>query len=101
MNWNYLDVEYGNYINKIIGLMFIFIILLINLTASITNPLIDSWGHFGGFVVGFFFLFLLADPEQENDGLCCGHYVWRIISYIVCGFVFIFGFILLLTTKKY
>ena len=101
MNWNYLDSEYGSPTNKIYSLFFILIILLFNLSSSITNPMIDNWGHFGGFITGFFLLFLLCKPEMENDGICCGNKVWKIISYIMNGLIFIVGFILLLAVRKY
>ena len=101
MNWNYLDNEYGNSMNKIYSLMFLVIILLFNLTSSITNPLIDNWGHFGGFITGLFLLFVVTNPEMENDGICCGNKVWKIISYVICGIIFILCPILLLTVRKY
>jgi hypothetical protein len=101
MNWNYLDYEYGNYINKIYSLMFLCIMLLFNVTTSLNNPLIDNWGHFGGFITGLFLLFIVVNPEMENDGICCGNKVWKIISYFVCGIIFILLPILLFTVRKY
>ena len=77
------------------------IILLFNLSSSLANPMIDNWGHFGGFITGFFLLFLLVNPEIEDDGLCCKNNVWKLISYIMSGLIFVIGTIILFTIKKY
>jgi len=77
------------------------IILLFNLTSSISNPLIDNWGHFGGFLTGFFLLFLLCKPQMENDGVCCGNKVWKIVAYLINGIIFILGSIILFTVRNY
>lgn len=49
--------------------------------------MIDNWGHLGGFITGFFLVFVLVKPEMENDGICCGNKVWKIISYIMTALI--------------
>jgi hypothetical protein len=93
MNWNYLDTLYGP-ANKIIMVFFIFFLVLINFASQIGNSRINIWGHVGGLIVGFFAIFILLKPVQENDGVFCPYKYWFITSGVVLAGFIITGFLL-------
>ena len=84
INWNYLDRVLGT-MNKFCNLIFIIFIVLMNISYGFSNEMIDNYGHLGGLIWGFFLIFLLIKPKQENDGLGCGNNVWKIVA--ICTIV--------------
>ncbi len=59
--------------------------MLFNFSSQLANPRINIYGHLGGFMVGFFTVFILIKPVQEGDGVCCQYKYWNIISWIILG----------------
>ncbi len=92
MNWNYLDRTVGN--AKWVSLFFIIFIVFINLLLGFNNPVIDNYGHIGGLICGFFLIFIMLKPNEENDGICCGNDIWFYISIGVTVFLFVGGLII-------
>ena len=70
-------------------------VLLIGLSVQLTNPLINSYGHIGGFFIGFLSLSIISKSLQDGDGAVCPFKVWFIISLILEIFILIGGFIIL------
>jgi hypothetical protein len=56
--------------------------------------MINNWGHLGGLLSGFFFMFVIKKPYQEGDGMCCNYKIWYSLSAVVTTFFTIIGFIL-------
>jgi len=79
INWNYLDRVLGT-MNKFCNLIFIIFIVLMNISYGFSNSMIDNYGHLGGLIWGFFLIFLLIKPKEENDGVFWGNKVWKIIA---------------------
>jgi hypothetical protein len=100
INWNYLDQVYGP-MNKLINVMFIFFMVLINFASQLNNSRINVWGHLGGLLIGFFVVFLLKKPEQENDGICCPHKYWVIVSSCILGAFLVGGFLAFYLVPKF
>lgn len=63
---------------------------------QISNPMINTYGHFGGFINGFLMFPILSKPIQENDGGLCGYKIWLLICltgeivYFVVGFLVVY-----------
>jgi hypothetical protein len=100
INWNYLDQVYGP-VNKLVNVFFIFFLVLINFASQLENSRINVWGHIGGLIVGFFVIFLLTSPEMQDDGICCPHKYWFIVSSVILGFFYITGFLLFYFLEYY
>jgi len=76
MNWNALDVIYGHPANKVMNLFFVIFIVMLNLMLGLASKNIDSLGHLGGLIFGFFLIWLVINPYQEDDGACCSNKIW-------------------------
>jgi hypothetical protein len=99
MNWNALDRIQGP-MNKYFNLMFILFILILNVSYGFANPIIDNYGHIGGLLSGFFLIFIIHKPYEENDGMCCRFVYWFWISLSVILLLFVLGLILFYTVRK-
>ena len=94
MNWKYSERIQGpmaNYMN----LLFIFFMILFNFSISIFNTNIDNYGHIGGLLAGFFLIFLIAKPYENNDNCCCSIQIWCYISIFYMFINYVLGLILL------
>ena len=99
MNWNMLDRVMGR--GKYFNLFFILFIVLINITFGFANPVIDNFGHLGGLICGFFIIFILHQPNEENDGMCCRHKIWFWISLGIMTVFYIGGLTLFYTVRNF
>jgi len=81
MNWKYLDRVLGT-MNKFCNLIFILFIVIMNISYGFNNEMIDNYGHLGGLIFGFFLIFVLSKPKEDNDGLGCGNRIWKIVAII-------------------
>ena len=93
MNWRYNERTQGPTAN-FANILYILFMILINFSFSANNKKIDSFGHLGGLITGFFLLFIIAKPNG-NDHLCCSINIWKIISIIYLLLNFVLGLCLL------
>jgi hypothetical protein len=92
MNWNSLDRVLGA--GKYFSLMTILFILLLNVSFSFANPMIDNYGHIGGLIFGFFLIFVIHKPDEAEDGMCCPHKIWYWISFSILVTFYVGGLLL-------
>lgn len=88
MNWNYSERIQGpmaNYMN----IIFIIFMILFNFSLSLFDPRINTYGHLGGLLAGFFLIFIIAKPYDINDNCCCSIQIWFYISisYLILNYV--------------
>lgn len=100
MNWKYLSTVMGE-MNKITNLLFLTMIMLMNIISQINNPIINLYGHIGGYFSGLFFTYLIEKSQLPNDGICCNNKYWRIICGSLLGIFLITGFTCFYTLNKY
>lgn len=62
INWEYVK----NNMNYIINLIFLIIIVIANASIGIGSEVIDNYGHLGGLIYGFLFIFVLVEPKKGN-----------------------------------
>ena len=79
MNWRYNERTQGPTAN-FANILYILFMILINFSFSANNKKIDSYGHLGGLITGFFLLFIIAKPNG-NDHLCCSINIWKITDF--------------------
>ena len=99
INWNYLDRVEGP-VQKYCNLLFMSFIVIMNISYGFSNPIIDNYGHIGGLIFGFFLIFVLAQPIEPNDGLCCRAKIWLIISALMLAVLYIGGCLIFFLVKK-
>lgn len=99
MNWNYLDRVMGT-TNKFCNLIFMSFIVIMNVSYGFANPIIDNYGHIGGLLFGFFLVFVICQPVENDDGVCCKYKIWMIISIVVLAIGYIGGLIIFYTVRK-
>jgi hypothetical protein len=56
------------------------------------NPMVNKWGHLGGFLTGFFIMVVLKEPYQLGDGACCSYKTWYLISTSLTSAFTLIGF---------
>ena len=99
-NWNYLDKVMGGPMGKFFNLMFLIFIALINVSYGFNNSTIDNFGHLGGLIYGFLLIFIITNPKEENDGVCCSFGAWRTIMIIISvGLTLLLGLLFWLLVK--
>ena len=93
INWDYIKRNNKSFF---INLIFIIFIVLMNAAYGINNPTIDNNGHFGGLIYGFFFIFILVKPKDQNyNSLWLNYEDWRKYSIIfisISSFLLVFKF---------
>ena len=62
INWNYVK----NNMNYLMNLFFIGLIVFMNASYGLGNETIDNYGHLGGLIYGFLFIFILIEPKNGN-----------------------------------
>lgn len=80
-NWYYI-VRGRGYHTIYCNLIFMGLIILMNVSFGLSNPVIDNMGHLGGFIFGFFLVFVLIKPKDQNSSLWLPFATWRVISII-------------------
>ena len=88
LNWNK-----GNPYNNMLSIMMLLFMILISVSVSAMNPIVDNYGHIGGLIYGFFLLPIVSKPEDKKDSVCCEFRIWRIISIIFCLVFYLGGFL--------
>ena len=99
MNWNYTERIQGpmaNYMN----LLFVLFMILLNFSFSMFSQKpntgnIDTYGHLGGLIAGFFLIFLIATPSDVNDNCCCSIKIWWGISITYLALNYVLGLCLI------
>ena len=92
INWNYVK----NNVNYLMNLFFIVLIVFMNASYGLGNETIDNYGHLGGLIYGFLFIFALVRPKEgNNSSLLFTYEEWRKYSLILIIaslslFIFIF-----------
>jgi hypothetical protein len=96
MNWDFFQSR-NRQTENCNNLVFIIIMIILNFTLSAGQSKIDSYGHLGGLLNGFFLGFIIIKPFLEGNVCCCSHKIWMIVSISFAVLQFIGGFILLYT----
>jgi hypothetical protein len=96
MNWDYFQSR-NRQADNCNNLFFILIMILLNFSLSAGQSGVDSFGHLGGLMIGFFLGFIIIKPYQEGIVCCCSYKVWVIASVTYTILQFVGGFILLYT----
>jgi len=79
-----------------INILFLIILVLLGFSMQVSNKLINTYGHLGGFLNGFLLFPVLCKPVQENDGALCSYKVWFIfclvieLAFLIAGFLVVF-----------
>jgi hypothetical protein len=100
MNWKHLTNVMGE-MQKITSILFVSMIMIITIISQIGDPVINLYGHIGGFFTGLFFIYLIQKAHLPNDGLICDNKYWRMICGAFLGIFFIVGFICFFTLEKF
>ena len=80
INWNYVK----NNMNYLMNLFFIGLIVFMNASYGLGNETIDNYGHLGGLLYGFLFIFILVKPKEgNNSSLFFTYEEWRKYSSIL------------------
>ena len=80
INWNYVK----NNMNYLMHLFFIGLIVFMNASYGLGNETIDNYGHLGGLLYGFLFIFILVKPKEgNNSSLFFTYEEWRKYSSIL------------------
>jgi hypothetical protein len=98
MNWNLMDRVQGT--GKYFNLFFILFIVMLNISLGFANPMIDNFGHIGGLIYGFFLIFIIQQPTEPDDGLCCNHKTWFWISLSFLVVLFVMSITMFYTVRK-
>ena len=64
VNWNFVK----NNMSYIGTSIFMIFIVIMNVSFGLKSNIIDNYGHLGGFIYGFLFLFILVTPFDPNRG---------------------------------
>lgn len=99
INWKYLDRVLGP-MNKFCNLIFMSFIVIMNISYGFSNPIIDNYGHIGGLIFGFFLIFVITKPVEENDGMCCGYKIWFYVSCVTLFILYVGGCLIFFLAKK-
>ena len=99
INWKYLDRVLGP-MNKFCNLIFMSFIVIMNISYGFSNPIIDNYGHIGGLIFGFFLIFVISKPVEENDGMCCGYKIWFYVSCVTLFILYVGGCLIFFLAKK-
>jgi membrane associated rhomboid family serine protease len=62
INWETVK----NNFNYLINLIFLIIIVIANASIGVGSETIDNFGHLGGLIYGFLFIFVLIEPKNGN-----------------------------------
>lgn len=84
-----------------LSILMLLFMILISISVSALNPVVDNYGHIGGLFFGFFLLPLLFKPEDDTDCLCCDYKTWRIISIAFCLVLYLGGFALFFFARNF
>ena len=80
INWEAIK----NNMNYIINMIFLIIIVIANVSFGVGSEVIDNYGHFGGLIYGFLFIFALIEPKNgNNSSLWIGFDKWKKYSLII------------------
>lgn len=89
-NWNALDAVYQSPTQKLMNIFFIALIVILNLMMGFNSHYVDRMAFLGAFIFGFLFLYIINEPIQNNDGVCCSNNIW----YWICMITFIVLYVL-------
>lgn len=97
LNWNFLERKWGKF-QIFLNLIFIILIVGINVSYGLSNPLIDNYGHLGGLIYGFLLIFMFVQPVEMDDGIIFSYKTWFILMAIILfgltfTLVYIFWFV--------
>ena len=97
INWNYVK----NNMNYLMNLFFIGLIVFMNASYGLGNETIDNYGHLGGLLYGFLFIFILVRPKEgNNSSLFFTYEEWRKYSSIlIIASLFLLIFIFIVIQK--
>lgn len=80
INWNLIK----NNMNYLMNLFFIVIIVIMNASYGLGSDIIDNFGHLGGLIYGFLFIFILVKPKDgSNSSLWFSYDKWEKYSKII------------------
>ena len=80
INWNYIK----NNMNYLMNLFFIILIVIMNASYGLGSEIIDNFGHLGGLLYGFLFIFILVKPKEgNNSSLWLSYDKWEKYSKII------------------
>lgn len=65
INWNNVKDN----MNYMMNFCFMILIVIMNASFGLRSEVIDNYGHLGGFLYGFFWIFVLIKPKGDNNGL--------------------------------
>lgn len=99
MNWNALDNLYGP-TAKYYNLFFMIFVIILNISVGFSNPIIDNYGHLGGLIYGFFLIWVITKPYQQDDGMCCKYSIWFWISVVMLVFLYVGLLLIFFLVKK-
>ena len=97
INWEQLKNNFNFLIN-----IFIFALIIGNAFYSLNSDIIDNYGHLGGLIYGFLFIFILVEPITGNNAssLWFSFDSWKkYIIFILCGLTFSLIFIFWIIQK--
>lgn len=82
VNWNFVK----NNMSYIGTSIFMIFIVIMNVSFGLKSNIIDNYGHLGGFIYGFLFLFILVTPFDPNRGsFWLSYEKWRKYSMITAS----------------
>ena len=82
INWELLK----NNMNYLLNMVFLIIIVIANASFGIGNETIDNYGHLGGLIYGFLFIFVLIEPKRGNtSSLWIEFNTWKKYASIILG----------------
>ena len=82
INWETVK----NNMNYMINLIFLILIVLANASMGIGSDVIDNYGHLGGFIFGFLFIFVIIEPKRgNNSSLWLEFDTWKKYAAIMIG----------------
>lgn len=62
--------------------LFMGLIIFANFSVGFANDRIDNYGHLGGLIFGFLWIFVLIRPFEEGTTACFSFKTWRIIAIV-------------------
>lgn len=78
-----------------LNILFLIILALLGLSMQISNKMINTYIHLGGFLNGFILFPVLSKPFQDNDGALCTYKIWFYVSLILELGFFITSFLVI------
>ena len=82
INWELVR----NNMNYLLNMVFLIIIVIANASFGIGNETIDNYGHLGGIIYGFLFIFVLIEPKRgNNSSLWLEFNTWKKYATIILG----------------